>query len=115
MNAAHAAVMMCSSATSFHALNKARFQPGERVAVFGLGGLGQSAVQLALAGGASAVYAVDVNPAKAELAAHYGAIPVKGGPEAVAGRRGARRRDRRAGEPATGLRDTRRTRRRSSR
>ncbi|NNC93865.1 MAG: alcohol dehydrogenase catalytic domain-containing protein [Acidimicrobiia bacterium] len=79
----HAAVMMCSSATSFHALNKARFQPGERVAVFGLGGLGQSAVQLALAGGASEVYAVDVNPAKVELAAHYGAIPVAGGPEAV--------------------------------
>ena len=79
----HAAIMMCSSATSFHALNKARFQPGEKVAIFGLGGLGQSAVQLALAGGASAVYAVDVNPAKAELAAHYGAIPIAGGPAAV--------------------------------
>ena len=80
----HAAVMMCSSATSFHALHKARFQPGESVAVFGLGGLGQSAVQLAISGGASAVYAVDVNPAKAELAAHYGAIPIAGGPDAVA-------------------------------
>ncbi len=79
----HAAVMMCSSATSFHALSKTRFQPRERVAIFGLGGLGQSAVQLALAGGAATVYAVDVNPAKAALAAHYGAIPVAGGPDAV--------------------------------
>jgi propanol-preferring alcohol dehydrogenase len=79
----HAAVMMCSSATSYHALRKGRLQPGERVAVFGLGGLGQSAVQLALALGASAVYAVDLNPAKAALAAHYGAIPVAGGSGAV--------------------------------
>jgi propanol-preferring alcohol dehydrogenase len=79
----HAAVMMCSSVTSLHALHKSRFQPGERVAVFGLGGLGQSAVQLALALGASAVYAVDLNPAKVSLAAHHGAIPVAGGPDAV--------------------------------
>jgi propanol-preferring alcohol dehydrogenase len=79
----HAAVMMCSSATSYHALRKGRLQPGERVAVFGLGGLGQSAVQLALALGAAAVYGVDVNPAKVALAAHYGATPVAGGASAV--------------------------------
>lgn len=79
----HAAVMMCSSATSYHALAKSRLQPGESVAVFGLGGLGQSAIQLALAGGASAVYAIDLNPAKVALAAHYGAIPVAGGNTAV--------------------------------
>jgi propanol-preferring alcohol dehydrogenase len=79
----HAAIMMCSSATSFHALAKSRFRPGESVAVFGLGGLGQSAVQLALAGGASAVYAIDLNPAKVALAAQYGAIPVAGGSEAA--------------------------------
>ncbi|MDH3605502.1 MAG: zinc-binding dehydrogenase [Acidimicrobiia bacterium] len=79
----HAAVMMCSSATSLHALNKGRLVAGERVAVFGLGGLGQSAVQLALALGADQVYAVDLNPAKVQLAADYGAIPVAGGPEAV--------------------------------
>lgn len=78
-----AAIMMCSSATSYHALNKCRFRSGETVAVFGLGGLGQSAVQLARAGGASAVYAVDVNPAKVALAAHYGAVPVAGGRGAV--------------------------------
>ena len=61
---AHGAVMMCSSATALHALRKARLAAGESVAVFGLGGLGASAVQLARALGASAVYAVDLAPAK---------------------------------------------------
>lgn len=80
----HAAVMMCSSATSYHALIRAHLLPGETVAVFGLGGLGQSAVQLALAMGAARVYAVDVNPAKTALAADYGAVPIEGGDGAVA-------------------------------
>lgn len=73
---AHGAVLMCSSATALHALRKARLQPGESVAVFGLGGLGASAVQLARALGAAAVYAVDLNPAKLALAEKFGAIPV---------------------------------------
>lgn len=72
----HGAVMMCSSSTSFHALRKARLQAGETVAVFGAGGLGMSAIQLAFALGALAVYAVDVNPAKLNQAVSYGAIPV---------------------------------------
>jgi propanol-preferring alcohol dehydrogenase len=70
------AILMCSSATSFHALRKARLQPGETVAVFGLGGLGMSAVQLARAFGAEEVYAVDIKPGKLELAQHFGAIPI---------------------------------------
>jgi len=49
--------MMCSSATSFHALRRAKLKPGERVAVFGIGGLGISAMQLANAFGALEVYA----------------------------------------------------------
>ena len=73
---AHGAVMMCSTATSYHALRKARFRPGETVAVFGVGGLGISAVQLARAMGAQAVYAVDIQPAKLQLAADFGATPV---------------------------------------
>jgi propanol-preferring alcohol dehydrogenase len=73
---AHGAVLMCSSATALHALRKARLQPGESVAVFGLGGLGASAVQLARALGASAVYAVDLDPAKLALAEKSGAVPV---------------------------------------
>src|SRR5437016_3838265 len=73
-----AAIMMCSSATSLHALNKARLKPGESVAVFGAGGLGASAIQLAKALGAGAVYAVDIKPAKLELARQFGAIPLNG-------------------------------------
>jgi len=72
----HGAVMMCSSATSLHALNKARLKPGETVAVFGVGGLGISALQLAHAYGARRVFAVDLLPAKLELASRLGAIPV---------------------------------------
>ncbi len=70
------AVMMCSSATSLHALNKAELKPGESVAVFGVGGLGISAVQLARAFGALDVYAVDINADKLKLAESYGAVPV---------------------------------------
>jgi len=72
----HGAIMMCSSATSLHALRKGRLQPGETVAVFGVGGLGMSAVQLARAFGALDVYGVDINPAKLEMAERLGAIPV---------------------------------------
>ncbi len=73
---AQGAIMMCSSATSLHALRKARLQPGESVAVFGVGGLGISALQLARALGAGPVFAVDINPRKLELAASLGAVPV---------------------------------------
>lgn len=73
---AQGAIMMCSSATSFHALRKARLQPGETVAIFGTGGLGMSAVQLALAMGARQVFAVDIKPDKLTLAESYGATPI---------------------------------------
>ncbi len=68
------AILMCSSATSLHALNKARLRPGETVAIFGVGGLGISAVQLARTLGAAQVFAVDINPRKLELAERFGAI-----------------------------------------
>jgi propanol-preferring alcohol dehydrogenase len=70
------AIMMCSSATSLHALYKAELQPGDRVAVFGAGGLGMSAIQLAQAFGALDVFAVDIDPGRLELAARFGAIPI---------------------------------------
>lgn len=70
------ATLMCASATAFHALKKSRLKAGERVAIFGVGGLGQSAVQLAKAFGAIEVYAVDINEDKLKLAKEYGAIPV---------------------------------------
>jgi propanol-preferring alcohol dehydrogenase len=70
------AVMMCSSATSLHALKKARLAAGETVAVFGAGGLGISAVQLARAMGAREVFAVDIKASKLDLAKAFGATPV---------------------------------------
>ena len=70
------AVMMCSSATSLHALNKGRLQAGESVAIFGVGGLGISALQLARAFGAGEIYAVDIKPGKLEMARQMGAIPI---------------------------------------
>ncbi len=70
------AIMMCSSSTSFHALCKARLKAGETVAVFGAGGLGMSAIQLAKGFGAAEVYAVDINRDKLVLASGFGAIPV---------------------------------------
>jgi len=70
------AILMCSSATSFHALKKSRIEAGETVAIFGVGGLGISAIQLAYTLGALDVYAVDINADKLRLAEKYGAIPV---------------------------------------
>jgi propanol-preferring alcohol dehydrogenase len=70
------AILMCSSATSLHALKKARLRQGETVAIFGIGGLGVSAIQLARHLGAAEVFAVDINPGKLKLAEHFGAIPV---------------------------------------
>jgi threonine dehydrogenase-like Zn-dependent dehydrogenase len=67
---------MCSSATSVHALNKARLRAGETVAVFGVGGLGVSAIQLALHLGAAKVFAVDINPEKLRIAERFRAVPV---------------------------------------
>ena len=70
------ATLMCASATAFHSLRKSRIKSGETVAIFGAGGLGQSAIQLAKAFGALEVYAVDINETKLELAKQHGAIPV---------------------------------------
>lgn len=85
----HGAAMMCSSATSLHALRRGRLVAGESVAVVGVGGLGISAVQLARALGASVVFAVDLDDAKLAVAARHGAIPVNA----------------RAGDPVKAVRD----------
>ncbi|MBX2796999.1 MAG: S-(hydroxymethyl)glutathione dehydrogenase/class III alcohol dehydrogenase [Myxococcales bacterium] len=54
-------------------LNTAKVEPGATVAVFGLGGIGLSVVQGAVMAQASRIIAVDVNPAKFELAQQLGA------------------------------------------
>jgi len=47
-----AAVMMCSTATAYHALRVAGLREGQHVAILGLGGLGVSALHLSRALGA---------------------------------------------------------------
>src|SRR5213595_4284200 len=70
------AIMMCSSATALHALNKARLKSDESVAIFGFGGLGFSALQLASAFGCREVYVVDINRAKLASVAAFGGITI---------------------------------------
>jgi len=67
------------------AFHSARIQPGESVVVFGLGGVGLSALLAAKAAGAAPLIAVDVVPAKLDLARGLGAThAVCGGPDVVA-------------------------------
>lgn len=54
-------------------LNTAKVEPGATVAVFGLGGVGLSAIQGAMMARASRIIAVDINPDKFELAKQMGA------------------------------------------
>ncbi|RIK30750.1 MAG: alcohol dehydrogenase [Anaerolineae bacterium] len=70
------ATLMCASATALHALRKSRLHAGETAAIFGVGGLGLSAIQIARAMGAVEVYAVDIKRDKLELASEYNAIPI---------------------------------------
>src|SRR5438046_7223930 len=54
-------------------LNRARVETGAAMAVFGLGGIGLSCVQGGVLAGAAKIIAVDVVPAKRELAPRLGA------------------------------------------
>src|SRR5207247_7190731 len=77
------AIMMCSSATALHALNKTRLKPGESIAIFGFGGLGFSALQLARSFDCEQIYVVEINATKLASAKMLGAVPVdatKGNP-----------------------------------
>src|SRR4029453_2440113 len=68
-----AAVLGCRFATAFHALTaQAQLKPGEWLAVFGCGGVGLSAVMIAVALGARVV-AVALSPAALARAADLGA------------------------------------------
>ncbi len=69
-----AALMGCAVLTGVGAVrNEARVRSGEAVAVFGLGGIGLSAVMGARLAGAHPIIGVDLNEAKAEAALQVGA------------------------------------------
>jgi alcohol dehydrogenase len=70
-----AALFGCAIATGVGAvLNTARVEEGASVAIFGLGGVGLAAVMGAVLAGAYPIVAVDLLPAKVELARSMGAI-----------------------------------------
>jgi propanol-preferring alcohol dehydrogenase len=72
LGALEAAPLFCAGLTVYRALKNAGVGPGQRVAIFGVGGLGHLAVQIAKAWGAE-VIALDVDAAKLELARTLGA------------------------------------------
>jgi len=80
---AAAAALGCRFGTAYHALHdRARVRRGEQVAVFGCGGVGLSAIAVAVAAGARVV-AVDISPAALERAAALGADVVPMDEQAV--------------------------------
>ena len=66
------APVMCAGVTAYGAIRRADLRAGERLAVFGCGGLGLYAVQIAARMGVD-VLAIDRDPAKLEHARLYGA------------------------------------------
>src|SRR5271163_1480805 len=53
-------------------INTAKVQPGDRVVVFGLGGIGLNVIQGARLAGAGQIVGVDVNPARVPIAVKFG-------------------------------------------
>jgi len=72
LSASDAAPLFCAGVTVYRALQQAKIQPGQRLAVFGVGGLGQLAVQIG-AGLGAAVTAIDVSDEKLAHATTLGA------------------------------------------
>jgi S-(hydroxymethyl)glutathione dehydrogenase / alcohol dehydrogenase len=54
-------------------INTAKVAPGDRVAVFGLGGIGLNVIQGARLAGARMIVAIDLNPAREAIARKFGA------------------------------------------
>ncbi len=72
VSALDAAPLTCAGVTTYKAIKVANITPSERVAVYGIGGLGHLAVQYArIVGGL--VTAVDIEDTKLKLAEHLGA------------------------------------------
>ena len=72
LSAVQAAPLFCAGVTVHRALRQVAILPGQRLAIFGIGGLGHLAVQLARELGAE-VIAIDVSDEKLELAKSLGA------------------------------------------
>ncbi|MDQ6684295.1 MAG: zinc-dependent alcohol dehydrogenase, partial [Pseudomonadota bacterium] len=77
------APLFCAGVTSYRALKNAGVEAGQRVAVFGIGGLGHLAVQIARAMGAE-VIALDVGHEKLAFALELGAAEALDATDAAA-------------------------------
>ena len=81
-----ACVLGCAVLTGVGSVTEgAKVHPGSKVVVLGCGGVGLNVVQGARLAGAAQIIAVDLNPAKLELARKFGATDtVLGGEDALA-------------------------------
>jgi len=72
LSSVEAAPLFCAGVTVFRALKQARVSPGQRLAVFGVGGLGHLAIQIGQGLGAD-IAAIDISDEKLALAKSLGA------------------------------------------
>jgi propanol-preferring alcohol dehydrogenase len=72
LSSEQAAPLLCAGVTVHRALKQSKLRAGQRLAVFGVGGLGHIAVQIGRAAGAE-VTAIDISEEKLELAKSLGA------------------------------------------
>jgi alcohol dehydrogenase, propanol-preferring len=72
LSSAEAAPLFCAGVTVYRALKKANISPGQRLAIFGIGGLGHLAVQIGRASGAE-ITAIDISEENLQLAKSLGA------------------------------------------
>ena len=74
LSLAAASLIPCAVLTGWGVVtNVAKVQPGDVVAVFGVGGVGVNAIRAAQLASASSVIAVDINPGKEDAARRFGA------------------------------------------
>ncbi len=72
LSSTEAAPLFCAGVTVYRALKQAKISRGQRLAIFGIGGLGHIAVQLGRALGAE-ISAIDISKEKLDLAESLGA------------------------------------------
>ncbi|PYF74719.1 alcohol dehydrogenase catalytic domain-containing protein [Pedobacter nutrimenti] len=69
-----ASILSCGVMTGYGSVvNAARVRPGSTVVVLGSGGVGLSVIQAARISGAVKIIAIDINPARLEMASTFGA------------------------------------------
>ena len=81
LNPAQASSITCAGVTTYKAIKEAKVEPGQWVAIYGAGGLGDLAIQYAKKVFNARVVAVDINQDKLDLAKESGADLVVNGKE----------------------------------